>query len=1243
MHSSLKPSASPRTRRKRLFLSLLMGGALVTAAPLHAGSQVLAWGANNDGQCNVPPGLTNVTALAGGGVHSLALRDNGTVVAWGGGSFGETTVPANLTNVLAIAANYGDSLALKRDGTVVGWGSQAGAVPAGVTNVTAIVAGYDHELALRSDGTVVSWDGTNLPPPGLSNVVAIAAGNGHSLALKADGTVVAWGNNAAGQAGVPAGISNAVAVAAGDAHSLVLLSDGTLRAWGNNADGQTNIPAGLSNVVAIAAGSAHNVALTAAGKVWAWGRNDFGQATTSSNLSHVASVAAGLYHNLALVGDGSPTITIQPFSQAVALGKDTVLRVLAAGDAPLSYQWSHNGTNLSGATGPALHLANIQAADAGEYRVQVYNSHGAALSAPATVTPLAIPPWIVEQPQDGSVVCGDNTAFQVVADGTSPFAYQWFFQELPITDATNAILALNHVTSSGDGLYSVVISNAFGAVTSRLAQLMVLGETPTITSSLTVTGKQGEPFTYTITALHSPTEFGAFGLPAGLAVNATNGVIAGVPLESGLFEVTLRTGNECAQDVQTLMLSLVASAPAITSAVTATGTEGAAFNYQITASGSPTGFGATGLPLNLHVDPVTGNITGVPLYGGEYDVTLLASNLWGAATTNLHLNFGYAQVAGLAIEDVKTNYASPYLLEFEFSLRDGSDPTADHAVVVPPRLLSVTCREDDKVISASETGAQIAPASNRARPGNQPILANLVLDFTASIASLANGDANTNGISDAVDNLTTAANAFVDSLPPDALIGVYEFHRDDADPQQVLALTSDRAALHAAINGIWTNYVQGFPAGSLCWDALSTAIADLAATNAAAQRCVICLSDGQDESSINTADDVIDAATNASVKVFCVAIGSQPNAADLTRIAAQTGGRYYTADVATDIPDELSQVAKDLAGRYIVRWATLKRSNKPFMPSFQISYQGFTADSPTNPISMEVDDTVDPPVTNYTTNFIISYFNPAGYAGDVTVGSLRLVNDPAVAPASVTLQATYIPRYVRQLRLHVQPNWPMTYALQSVAPGEILAGWSVSGTNDGSGGLWLDLASPGPTNYLPFASFGDLVRFDLRDLADPASAFSGFAVDNGVYPTNGPSFQLTNGTSFVETFAPLPHGTPVPWLIAHGITSDFANAELQDPDGDGVPTWSEYWAGTDPQDPGSKFAVQPPSATGLYGHYQIAFASAANRTYRVEASTDLQTWETIEDQIPGTGAEITVTDPRSPWNAPQMYYRVLVW
>ncbi|MGD1017869.1 MAG: fibronectin type III domain-containing protein [Verrucomicrobiia bacterium] len=288
--------------------------ASATTLTLCSSSVVFAWGNYYNSITNVPPGLTNVVAIAAGLQHSLALRSNGTVVGWGLNSYGQTNSPAGLTNAVAVAAGGYHSLALRSNGTVVGWGyntyGQTNS-PAGLTNAVAISAGYYHSLALKSDGTVVGWgyNGTGAVnvPSSLSGVVAVAAGFYHSLALKSDGTVVGWGSY--GQ--LPPGLTNVVAIAAGNSFSLALKSDGTAVGWGQNSFGQATVPPGLSNVVAIAAGDFHSLALKSDGTVVGWGENYYGETNVPPAVAGVAAIGAGDEYSLVLMcGAGTPSALV---------------------------------------------------------------------------------------------------------------------------------------------------------------------------------------------------------------------------------------------------------------------------------------------------------------------------------------------------------------------------------------------------------------------------------------------------------------------------------------------------------------------------------------------------------------------------------------------------------------------------------------------------------------------------------------------------------------------------------------------------------------------------------------------------------------------------------------------------------------------------------------------------------------------------------------------------------------------
>ncbi len=81
------------------------------SAAVTAAGAVVAWG-NGD---PAPGDLSGVVALSGTGTHYLALTEDGLVVAWGSNDCGECDVPPLLSGVTAIAAGYGHSLAVTPD------------------------------------------------------------------------------------------------------------------------------------------------------------------------------------------------------------------------------------------------------------------------------------------------------------------------------------------------------------------------------------------------------------------------------------------------------------------------------------------------------------------------------------------------------------------------------------------------------------------------------------------------------------------------------------------------------------------------------------------------------------------------------------------------------------------------------------------------------------------------------------------------------------------------------------------------------------------------------------------------------------------------------------------------------------------------------------------------------------------------------------------------------------------------
>src|SRR6185437_7770324 len=80
------------------------------SAAVKADGTVVAWGRQEAGL--IPAGLSGVIAISGIGTHCMALTGDGLVRAWGSNDCGECDVPPTLGGVTAIAAGYGHSLAV---------------------------------------------------------------------------------------------------------------------------------------------------------------------------------------------------------------------------------------------------------------------------------------------------------------------------------------------------------------------------------------------------------------------------------------------------------------------------------------------------------------------------------------------------------------------------------------------------------------------------------------------------------------------------------------------------------------------------------------------------------------------------------------------------------------------------------------------------------------------------------------------------------------------------------------------------------------------------------------------------------------------------------------------------------------------------------------------------------------------------------------------------------------------------
>lgn len=433
------------------------------------------------------------------------------------------------------AVGDGGTILASTDG--VNFVSRAGGSSATFRAVTAsalkaVAVGRNGVLATSADG--VTWSAQNIV--GAGNLRGVAAGPVQYVAVGPAGAHFVSLDQGATWQSVPSGVNQpmwSVAwngqrfLAVGESGAVSVSADGL--AWTAAASPTTE------RLYSVVANGTAFLAVTEAGHVFATSDNGATwQSHTASGALWVRGLAFSPAGQRVLVGDSgqiagstdgvhwfartSPTaerlygvtwsglpgtlndnidqvvntpalgIVTAPVATTVNVGSTATFSVIASGVAPLTYQWLHNGAQVSGAVNDTLLLANAQSADAGSYSVLVSNDTGTVLSPAATLTVVpagsGTAPTITTQPASRTATVGGSVSFSVVAQGSFPLSYQWKFNGLPISGAVTSTLSLTNVQLANSGSYTVVVSNNFGAVTSAGASLAVSTATgaPTITT-----------------------------------------------------------------------------------------------------------------------------------------------------------------------------------------------------------------------------------------------------------------------------------------------------------------------------------------------------------------------------------------------------------------------------------------------------------------------------------------------------------------------------------------------------------------------------------------------------------------------------------------------------------------------------------------------------------------------------------------------------------------------------------------
>jgi len=308
-----------------------------------------------------------------------------------------------------------------------------------------------------------------------------------------------------------------------------------------------------------------------------------------------------------LVGDGRPTIT--SFAPTGGVAGDSVVIT---------------GNNLGGATG--VRFGTLPATFTPDSLTQIT----AAVPASAVTAPITV------SNSYGAVTSTNN--FSIL-----PILFREEFSS--ITGGNNASSGGSGTAWAGNTNFPsstlVKIYEAGGAV--KLGTSSAIGSM--ISRPINLAGNGGA-FTLSFKVKGWSTKEGDIKVTAG----AQSQTVSYTATMSGEFETKSLnfTGGTSATTIKiettakrafiddvTVTAEAPSSPPVITSPSTAGGIAGQAFSYQITASNSPTSFGASSLPAWASINTTSGVISGATPTAGTNIVTISASNSVGVASTNL--------------------------------------------------------------------------------------------------------------------------------------------------------------------------------------------------------------------------------------------------------------------------------------------------------------------------------------------------------------------------------------------------------------------------------------------------------------------------------------------------------------------------------------------------------------------------------------------------------------------------------